>query len=90
VAIALAVAGAAALLVYVLSSTILDRGAVERDVAAQFEEREGVALDLDCPKRMFVEPGRDYECEGTTADGEEVEIRITITDEDGAYTWGED
>jgi hypothetical protein len=88
--VALAIAVGVATLVYVLSSTILDRAAVQSAVAAQFEEREGVALDLDCPKRMFVEPGRDYECEGTTADGEEVEIRITITDEDGAYTWGED
>ena len=90
VVVALAIAGAAALLVYVLSSTILDRSAVEAAVAAQFEEREGVALDLDCDERMIVRPGADYECEGTTADGEEVEILITVTDNRGAYTWAED
>ena len=90
VAIALAVAGATALLVYVLSSTILDPAAVERDVARQFEEREGVALDLQCDERMIVRPGGDYECEGTTADGEDVELLITVTDREGAYTWAED
>jgi hypothetical protein len=90
VVIALAVAGATALLVYVLSSTVLDRAAVEAAVAQQFEEREGVALDLACDERMIVRPGADYECEGTTADGEDVEILITVTDGEGAYTWAED
>ena len=90
VAIALAVAGATALLVYVLSSTILDPAAVERDVARQFEEREGVALELQCDERMIVRPGGDYECEGTSADGEVVELLITVTDREGAYTWAED
>jgi hypothetical protein len=90
VAVALAIAGGLALLVYVLSSTILDRAAVEAAVAGQFEEREGVALDLACDERMIVRPGADYECEGSTADGEDVEILITVTDEDGSYTWAED
>ena len=90
VAVGLAIAACIALLVYVLSSTILDRAAVESAVAAQFEEREGVALDLECGRRMIVRPGADYECEGTTADGESIEILITVTDENGAYTWAEE
>jgi uncharacterized membrane protein len=73
-----------------LSSTVLDRTAVERDVAAQFEEREGVAIDLDCAQEMKVAAGATYECSGTTVDGEDVTLRITITDEDSAaYTWTE-
>jgi Domain of unknown function (DUF4333) len=88
--VGLAIAVGVATLVYVLSATILDRAAVESAVATQFEEREGVALDLECDERMIVEPGADYECEGTTADGEEVQIVITVTDENGAYTWAED
>jgi Domain of unknown function (DUF4333) len=90
VATGLAIAGGVALLVYVLSSTILDRAAVEAAVAEQFEQREGVALDLECDERMIVRPGADYECEGSTADGEDVEILITVTDREGAYTWAED
>jgi Domain of unknown function (DUF4333) len=88
--VALAIIVGIATLVYVLSSTILDRAAVEDAVEAQFEEREGVALELECDERMIVRPGGDYECEGTTADGEEIEILITVTDENGAYTWAED
>jgi uncharacterized membrane protein len=83
------IAGAVALTLS-LSSTVLDRNAVERDVAAQFEEREGVAIDLDCAEEMKVESGATYECTGTTADGEDVTLRIAITDEDtAAYEWTE-
>jgi hypothetical protein len=72
------------------SSTVLDRNAVERDVAAQFEEREGVAIDLHCAEEMEVRSDATYDCSGTTADGEDVLLQITITDEDSAaYTWTE-
>jgi hypothetical protein len=88
-AVGLAIAAGVALLVYVLSSTILDRAAVERDVATQFEQTEGVKIDLECRHRMIVRKGADYDCEGTTADGEEITIEITIKDSDGTYGWAE-
>jgi hypothetical protein len=69
---------------------VLDPGGVEADVAARFEELHGVGLDLDCAEGMTVEAGAVYECPGTTTDGEEVTIRITVTDEDPAsYAWEE-
>jgi hypothetical protein len=89
IGVALLIVAGVALLVYVLSSTILDRSAVEQAVSQQFEERNGVALDLECKHRMIVRKGADYDCEGTTAEGEEIEIEITITNSDGAYTWAE-
>ena len=71
-----------------LRSTVLDPAAVERDVAAQFEDVEGVAVALTCPDDMEVASGEVYTCSGTTADGEEVTIEIRIADSlDGAYTW---
>ena len=70
--------------------TVLSRTAVERDVGAQFEQREGVAVDLRCTQEMPVQEGATYECSGITADDEEVTLRIQIADEDGArYTWSE-
>lgn len=68
----------------------LDATAVEEAVAGQFEQREGVALDLSCDRRMPVTFGAEYRCEGTTADGEDVELLITVTDREGTYTWAED
>jgi hypothetical protein len=80
----------AVVLARLFADTVLDTGAVEDDVAAQFEEIEGVAVELTCDDEMQVEQGSDYECTGTTADGEEVTLRIVITDEtDAAYTWEE-
>jgi hypothetical protein len=73
-----------------MQSTVLDPEAVERDVAAQFEQREGVAIDLMCGEEMAVDEGDSYRCSGITADGEEVTLQITITDEEtAAYTWTE-
>ena len=71
-------------------STVLSRSAVEQDVAEQFEQREGVAVDLECAEEMSVEVGATYECTGVTADDEQVTLRIEITDAAGArYTWSE-
>ena len=89
-ALVLLVIAGVVVLVMALQSTVLDRSAVERDVAAQFEEREGVAIDLECAQEMEVDAGSTYECTGRTADDEEVTLQIRIEDEDSAaYTWTE-
>ena len=72
-----------------LGPEALDPDAVERDVAAAFEEREGVDVQLDCPADMPVASGEGYTCDGVTSDGERIEVRIQIDDRlDGSYTWG--
>jgi hypothetical protein len=78
-------------LVMALQSTVLDRAAVERDVAAQFEDREGVAIELSCADEMEIESGAEYACTGTTADGEDVTLAIQIADpeDDADYYWTE-
>jgi uncharacterized membrane protein len=88
--VALLVIAGAVVLVLSLRSTVLDAASAEHDVAAQFEQREGVAIDLTCPKDMKVTTGATYTCTGKTADGESVTIKLAITDaKTGAYTWTE-
>jgi hypothetical protein len=71
-----------------LRPRVLDTAAVERDVAAQFEEREETAVELDCADRMRVRPLAEYECDGVTEDGDELTFVIRIVDEeDAAYDW---
>jgi len=78
------------LFVFLGGSTVLDPAAVERDVSAQFQEREGVGIQLDCPDDMEVSANATYECSGTTERGEDVTLQIAITDEaSAAYTWTE-
>jgi hypothetical protein len=93
-AIGLGVLTAAVVLALVLhdptlfGGTVLDRGAVERDVAGQFQQREGVAVTLVCPQEMAVVAGDSYRCTGTTATGEDVPIRIVVTGTaPAAYSW---
>jgi Domain of unknown function (DUF4333) len=77
-------------LLLTLGPTVLDSSAAERDVAAQFQEQYGVPVQLDCPEDMEVDAGATYDCTGTTEAGEEVTLRLTISDaENNAYTWSE-
>jgi hypothetical protein len=73
-----------------LRTRVLDPSAVERDVATQFQQLEGVAIWLRCDRSMPLTPGATYRCRGTTADGEQVTLRIQVTDAQRArYTWSE-
>ncbi len=77
-------------LLFTLGPTVLDTAAAERDVAAQFEQAHGVSVDLSCPDDMTVDTGATYDCAGTTGEGEQITLRLTISDEDAAaYTWAE-
>ena len=86
--LALAIVAAAVLIPKALSYQVLDPSAVQRDVAAQFEQREGVKVNLSCPQRMKVSNGATYQCSGTTAQGDKVTVDIRIVDQGtAAYTW---
>jgi hypothetical protein len=67
----------------------LDVAQVQRDVAAQYEAREGVALELSCPDEMPVESGGVFACRGTTAEDDDLYVEIQIADpgEDVDYHW---
>ena len=89
-ATALAAAGLAVVLLdpTLFGGTVLDRHAVERDVAGQFQQREGVAVTLVCPQDMALVRGRSYRCAGATATGEHVTVRIVVSSTTpAAYTW---
>jgi hypothetical protein len=88
--VALLVIAGGVVLVLSLRSPVLDATSAERDVAAQFEQREGVAIDLHCPNDMKVEAGATYTCTGKTANGESVTLKLAITNaKTAAYTWTE-
>jgi hypothetical protein len=89
-AVVLVVIAGVVVLVMTLQSRVLDASSAERDVAAQFEQREGVAIDLTCPGDMKVTAGATYTCTGETAAGESVTLKLTITNaRTAAYTWTE-
>jgi hypothetical protein len=67
----------------------LDATEVEREVAAEYEGREGVAVELSCPDEMSMESGGVFPCRGTTEAGEDVYVEIQVADpeEDADYHW---
>jgi len=67
--------------------TALDPAAVQRDVAAQYQQLHGGTLALRCSERMTVAAGRSYRCTGTSTDEGAVRITIRVTGPDGGYTW---
>lgn len=88
--VGLAVIGLAVVLVVgALLPDDLDRAAVEREVAAEYEERIGTAVEVRCPEDMPVASGEVYPCEGTRTDGDVVYIEIQIADPGGErdYNW---
>jgi hypothetical protein len=90
VAVVLAAVAIAAVLSVTLRTRVLDRSAVEHDVAAQFQEHEGVAIRLDCASSMPLTGGATYRCQGTTAEAEHITLLIRVTDaREARYTWSE-
>ena len=67
----------------------LERTTVEREVAAEYEERIGAAVEVRCPDEMPVASGEVYACEGTRTDGAVIYVEIQIADpgEDADYRW---
>ena len=90
IAVVVAAVAIGVVLSLTLHTRVLSRSAVERDVAAQFEAHEGVAIRLVCAGTMALTRGATYPCQGTTADGEKVTLLIRVTDAGKArYTWTE-
>jgi Domain of unknown function (DUF4333) len=86
----LAVAAAAALVLSMnLGARVLDRAAVQRSVAAQFQQTQGVAVQVTCDQSMKLVQGATYQCRATAANGASAPLLIRITDAGtGRYTWG--
>ena len=69
---------------------VLSRSAVERDVAQQFAQRQGVPVTLTCKDTMTLVAGGTYHCSGLTGEGEQVTVTIRVTDPKAAtYTWSD-
>jgi TolB-like protein len=57
----------------------------------QFQQEEGVGVQVSCPDGMALVDGATYTCTGVTADGERVRLTLRITDAGTArYTWSAD
>jgi len=92
VAVVVVAAGVTALLLLIQGGgdRVLSSSAVERDVAQQFQEKQGVSVKLTCKERMTLVTGGTYHCTGVTGEGESETVTIRVTDaKAAAYTWSD-
>src|SRR3954454_25332810 len=82
VVLGVVIIAAVVLLPNLLRSDVLDSNTTARNVGSQLEQQTGVPVDLTYDNDMKVRNGATYPCSGTTADGEDIAITITITDQD--------
>jgi hypothetical protein len=68
---------------------VLDTAAVERDVATELSTGAAAGVVVDCPDRMAIEVGATHACWARIVGETAPTIVITVTDEDGGYTWAE-
>ena len=67
----------------------LDSTSVEREVAVEYEQRTGDAVEVRCPEDMPKASGEVYACDGTRTDDGVIYIEIQIADpgSDPDYRW---
>ncbi|MBA2389376.1 MAG: DUF4333 domain-containing protein [Geodermatophilaceae bacterium] len=72
-----------------LGSTFFDETAVADAIAAQYEDEFDLQVEVTCPADQEVISGETFTCEGTTEEGDDVQLDVEITSDDGDYTWSE-
>lgn len=68
-------------------SKSLNVGEVERQVEADLVERRDVEVEVDCPEEVEAEEGGAFTCTATDTEGNELDIEVVQTDDDGNVDW---
>jgi hypothetical protein len=70
--------------VTVLKKTVFDSAALNKDIAAQYSDKFGEKITVNCPKDKQVKKGASFTC---TIAGRDNKIEVKVTSGDGDYTW---
>ncbi len=87
----------ACLLVIVISTPVIDsvitdnttfnQAQVQESIAGGIQSQSGVAVTVSCPQDPPMNPGSQFQCIATAADGTTTAVTVTINDRSGHYTW---
>jgi hypothetical protein len=65
----------------------IDNGKVEDSIKSGLKEK-GVELDsVSCPKDLPAKKGNDFACTGKSKEGDEFEVNVEQTDDNGTISW---
>jgi hypothetical protein len=85
---ALAAVLAASLAVAACGTKTLDTGDLESQLTDQLSADAGVDpadVSVSCPEDIEVEQGHEFDCTLTAPNGDEVQVAVTLTDDEGSF-----
>lgn len=67
--------------------TVFNRTQAQADIAKGIKARTGVAVTVDCPQDPPLNPGSQFQCIATAADGSTTAVTVTVQDRSGDVIW---
>jgi Domain of unknown function (DUF4333) len=71
----------------VTQNTVFNQSQVQAQIASGIKAKSGVAVTVSCPKDPPMNPGSQFQCIATAADGSTALVTVTIQDRSGDYLW---
>ena len=71
----------------VTENTVFNQPQVQAQIASGIEAKSGVAVSVNCPADPPMNPGSQFQCIATAADGSTTLVTVTIQDRSGDYLW---
>ena len=69
------------------SAAVFDQAKVQFEIAQNIQAQSGVSVSVSCPADPPLNPGSQFECIATTADGSTTAVTVTIQDRQGDIIW---
>jgi predicted small lipoprotein YifL len=64
----------------------LDTGDAESEIADKIEQQRNVRpKSIECPEDMKAKKGEEYTCTLTAPNGDELDVKLTMLDDDGKF-----
>jgi len=71
----------------VTENTAFDQSQVQAQIASGIKAKSGVAVTVSCPRDPPMNPGSQFQCVASAADGSTDLVTVTIQDRSGDYLW---
>lgn len=68
-------------------SQTLEGGDIEREVAAEVDDQQGVEVEVSCPDDIEAEDGGTFTCTATDPEGTEWDVNVVQQDAEGNVEW---
>jgi hypothetical protein len=71
----------------ITDASTINQAQLQSQIASSIKAKSGVAVTVNCPKDPPVNPGSQFQCIATAADGSTVGVTVTVQDRSGDVIW---